>query len=376
MAEGFSLKDQLFNAQKVDYLARLIEAVDPGFNGARFSKVVVGAFPGLGLMERIIHIADTLDRMLPADFHEAVRVVERALPPPLDPDRTDDDFGDFIFAPLGELMVLRGLETHPGRALEAIEELTQRFSMEWAVRPFLNRWPEDTLNRFAAWAQHPSYHVRRLVSEGSRPRLPWGRKIGIDPLAPLPLLDRLHADRTRYVTRSVANHLNDIAKIAPDVVVARLRDWRDEGQQEIKELDWMTRHALRTLVRQGHPGALDLLGYGPVAGLRAGIVLAPGPVRIGGALAFTVTLEAQTGGPVLVDYVLGFHRPGRADGRKVFKLKTGRLAGGRVLRMDKRHKLRGDATTFRLHPGPHWLAVQVNGQIAARTEFDLEPSSG
>ena len=373
MASGFSLKDQLFNPEKTRYLAGLFAACDPGFDAPGFEAQVNARLPELELKQRIDWIAEVLGQHYAAPLPEFAPLLRAALPPPLDPGKSDDDFGDFIFAPLGEFVVSKGLEAHPDLSLDLLEALTQRFSMEFAIRPFLNRWPDLTLERMQEWAGHDHYHVRRLVSEGTRPRLPWGLGIGLDLRAPLPLLDQLHRDGTRFVTRSVANHLNDIAKKEPDLVVETLRRWGEAGQQTGKEMDWITRHACRGLVKAGHPGALGLLGYDPEAPVEARITLQSATVPIGDALSFSVDLTGPAEQPVLVDYRLHFQRPGGKASAKVFKLKQAKLVRG-ALKLSKAHKLKGDATTFKLVPGPHRLELLVNGNVRAEAAFDLLPA--
>ena len=368
MAQGFSLKDQLFNAEKTRYLSSLFSDADPDFDGTAFQNAVLSRLLTLELKERMAWIAKCLEQALPGALPQVAPVILQALPPPLDPGKTDDDFGDFIFAPLGDWVVSIGLD-HPELALDVLEELTQRFSMEWAIRPFLNAHPEQVMQRMEVWSNHPSYHVRRLVSEGTRPRLPWGQAVGLDLSDPLPLLDRLHGDKTRYVTRSVANHLNDITKKDPDLVLDRLQAWQTAGRQDQDELRWMTGHALRGLVKAGHPRAMAALGFDPLAEVTADIKI-DGPARIGEALAFDVTLSAADDQPVLVDYIIHFQRPGGKVSPKVHKLRQSRLKDG-ILTLSKRHKLKGDASTFRLIPGPHRLEVQVNGRVRAGVDFEL-----
>ena len=371
MASGFSLKDQLFNAGKVGYLAALFEGAAPGFDARGFEAAVMERLPQLELKERIAWIAECLGEALPGPLPDLAPVLLEAMPPPLDPGRRDDDFGDFIFAPLGDLVVARGLEAHPELALDLLAEITQRFSMEWAVRPFLNRWPDLTLSRMAGWAEHAHYHVRRLVSEGTRPRLPWGQGVSLGLSQPLPLLDRLHGDETRFVTRSVANHLNDITKKDPDLAMDRLEAWRSEGRQQPGELDWMTGHALRGLVKAGHPRALAMLGYDGGAEVRCDLRLSPEKVRIGGVLGIECTLHATRRTPVLVDYILWFAKPDGTQRSKVFKLKQAVVPVRQALTLTKSHRMKGDATTFRLFPGAHAIEVQVNGKVRARAGFEL-----
>lgn len=362
MAGGFSLKDQLFNADTVGGLAARFRTVDPNFDTG-FEARVLSRFPDLELKQRIDWIADCLVDALPDSFPDAAAIIDAALPPPLDPTKTDDDFGSFIYAPLGEVAVKRGLEDHRDRALDLLEAVTQRFSMEYAIRPFLNRWPEETFDRLSSWADHPNYHVRRLVSEGSRPKLPWGIGIDLPAGGAMPLLDRLHADPARFVTRSVANHLNDISKKDPGQVIAALQRWQSLGQQSEAELDWMTRHALRDLVKKGDPAAMALLGFRMEAEIVAELTL-PATAQIGEALDFAVTLVCAEDLPVLVDYAIGFIRPTGVR-RKVHKLTVTDLQAGKPLTLKKRHKLPATATTFTLHPGPHEIELLVNGRVRA-----------
>lgn len=370
MASGFSLKDQLFNREKTRYLAGLFAAVEPGFDRDSFETQVMAGLPELELKQRISWIAQVLEEVLPGDLPEVAPLLLQALPPPLDPGKTDDDFGDFIFAPLGEFVVAKGLEHHRELGLDLLAGLTQRFSMEWAIRPFLNRWPDETMARMQLWVGHDSYHVRRLASEGTRPRLPWGIGVGLALQDALPLLDILHGDRTRFVTRSVANHLNDITKKDPDLVMDRLMLWHEAAVQPCDELDWITRHALRGLIKAGHPRAMAMLGYDPDAEMDAQVVLDTDEVRIGEALEFSCHLTGAPDLPVLVDYRLHFLRPSGKISAKVFKLKQARLAGA-GLTLTKRHPLKGNASTFTLVPGEHLLEILVNGRVRGEARFEL-----
>jgi hypothetical protein len=214
--------------------------------------------------------------------------------------------------------------------------------------------------------------VRRLVSEGTRPKLPWAKKVTLNNDQTAHLLTQLHGDGTRYVTRSVANHLNDIAKTEPALVMDLLANWCDAGRQNEKELAWMTRHALRTLVKQGHRGALLMLGYRGDVAMQAEISLGKSRHAIGDILEFSVSLKASEDLPVLVDYRVQFARPDGKSAEKVFKLKSAQISAGKVLILNKKHHLKGDATTFTLHPGPHRITLQVNGADLAWADFNLQ----
>lgn len=366
---GFSLADQLFNAQSIGDLAREF-AVLPGFDAGSFQHRAVDGLAARGLLERLDWLADCATPFLPSDFPAMADALEAAMPPPLDPTLTDDDFGRFIHAVPGILAVRHGLENHPERALDLLHAATQRFSMEFYIRPFLDHWPDLTLARLHDWVSDPNYHVRRLVSEGTRPRLPWARAVTLSPDQTLPLLDKLHGDSTRYVTRSVANHLNDISKSDADAVLARLSDWQRQGKQAEAELQWMTRHALRTRVKDGHGPSLRLLGFDPDAPVSCALDIDE-PARIGGALNFRVTSQSDRKLPVIVDYILETPTASGGTRRKVFKLKQARLGADTPLTLAKSHRLKAGASTFTLHPGPARLTVQVNGVARASCDFTL-----
>ncbi|WP_299741951.1 DNA alkylation repair protein [uncultured Tateyamaria sp.] len=367
----FSLKDQLFNAESLGDLADEFVAGVPGFDRDAFHAAALSGIAERSLMECLDWFADCLEPHLAADFPTMADQLQAAMPPRLNPTLRDDDFGRFIHAVPGVLAVRHGLEDHRERALDLLYEATQRFSMEFYIRAFLNRWTDETLARLQMWAGDENYHVRRLVSEGMRPKLPWARKVELTLDQTLPLLDRLQADPTRFVTRSVANHLNDVAKTAPDAVLERLAGWEAQATQDAKERAWMRRHALRTLIKDGHPGAMDMLGYRGDAHLSVSVDVATPTVPLGEGLAFTVTLEGAEATPVLVDYRIRFARPGGKTGEKVFKLKVAEVKPGKPLVLKKVHKLKANATTFELHPGAHGLVVQVNGVDRAEASFDI-----
>ncbi|MEL7132251.1 MAG: DNA alkylation repair protein [Pseudomonadota bacterium] len=367
----FSLKDQLFNADSLGDLANEFAVGIPRFDRGAFHTAALSGVADRSLMECLDWFADCLEPHLAADFPTMADQLEAAMPPRLDPTLRDDDFGRFIHAVPGLLAVRHGLEDHRDRALDLLYETTQRFSMEFYIRAFLNRWPEQTLARLKRWAQDDNYHVRRLVSEGTRPKLPWARKVALTPEQTLPLLDRLQGDGTRFVTRSVANHLNDVAKSDPDKVLDRLAAWEANGTQAAKERAWMQRHALRTLIKDGHPGAMAMLGYRNDVPIKVTLDVATPKIALGDGLEFAVTLASDDTHPVLVDYRIRFARPNGRLGEKVFKLKVADLQAGKPLVLKKLHKLKANATTFELHPGQHGLVIQVNGRDRAEASFEI-----
>ena len=371
MAEKFSLKDHLFNPTSVGQLAAEFAAGVPSFDAGRFQAEALAGFPERELMDRLEWLATCVGTQLADDFLVMADQLEAAMPAPLDPVLADDDFGHFIHGVPGILAVRHGLENHHERALDVIYAATQRFSMEFYIRPFLNRWPDETLARLAMWAENENYHVRRLVSEGTRPKLPWAKAVTLTQDQTLPLLDQVFADKTRYVTRSVANHLNDIAKFAPDLVVERLATWAETGKHTDKEMAWMQRHALRTLIKDGHAGALEMLGYAADAPVNVTAQISVPKVAIGSALEFEVQVAADVACDVLVDYRIRFARPSGKTAEKVFKLKQGKVRPDAPLAMKKKHTLKAQASTFQWHVGAHALIVQVNGVDHVELSFDV-----
>ncbi|GHD00279.1 DNA alkylation repair protein [Zhihengliuella salsuginis] len=387
------LKDQLFNRDKVSLiaadLARASAAAGHAFDAATFTNECVARFGEQELKERMAWIATRLHAHLPSRGGEdptavaaSVDILLAALPPELDPELSDGDFGDFIHQPFAQFVAdhCRTAELLE-LGLDAMHHITRRSSAEYAIRFFLDDFPGPTLARLETWTRDPNYHVRRLCSEGTRPLLPWAPRLALDRATPLPLLETLAADPTRYVTRSVANHLNDIAKRDPDLVVSTLARWQDDverGRRSIGDLDFITRHATRTLVKAGHAGALALLGYDAGAHLTLTEVSVPGLVALGGALDFSLTLEtAGTDVPVVVDYAIWpadaalATATGLPRGRKVFKLTQAVVRAGAPLELSKRHALRASMTTRRATTGPHLIELLVNGRPRGRAEFTI-----
>jgi 3-methyladenine DNA glycosylase AlkC len=373
MKERFSLKDHLFNPEKVAFLANSIANIYPDFDSAGFQKEVVEAFPALELKKRIAHIRTCLKKYLPSDYKAATTVILKALPPPLNEDLTDNDFGDFIFAPFSDFVAQYGCtEAHLHFSLSALREITKRFSAEDAIRYFLNAFPKETLAALQEWTSDANYHVRRLCSEGTRPKLPWSQKINIYATEALPLLHLLYADKTRYVTRSVANHLNDIAKTHPQWVLNTLKHWQESGKQSDTEMQFIKKHALRTLIKDGHPEALSLLGFGDSLHITISDLIFTEQVKIGEALTFSFTLATQESKALVVDYILYFQsKQGTLSNKKVFKLQALNTVKNVPITLQKRHVFKPDMTTRQLYAGTHKVDIQVNGKVISEFSFEL-----
>ena len=371
--EKFSLKDELYNAQKVGLIAKEIQEVYRDFDASSFTTDTLQAFPILELKERMYHIRDMLQKYLPHDYEEAVNILLKALPPELDPSQSDDDFGDFIYAPYGEYVTAYGCnEKYLNFSLQALREITKRFSVEYAVRDFINTYTDETLAMLEECAKSENYHERRLASEGLRPKLPWAKKLIIDYNLPFHHLALLYTDKTRYVTRSVANHLNDIAKIDALLVIETLKQWQTSNKQEPKEMDFIINHALRTLVKKGDEEALALLGYGKSPAINVGdVVLKSDSVKVGKALEFEVSVEALDDVKLMVDYLIHFRTKVGTLSPKVYKLKKLSLKKGESIVLKKKHPFKANMTTRTLYTGEYLLEVQINGTVVSQDNFEL-----
>ncbi len=350
----------------------------PAFDRDTFVARATQGLDALELKARALQIADALAHTLPSDFCEAAAVLEAALAS-VEPDDNasgaatrDDGLSGWILWSAGEFVAQRGL-AHPARALQALHAITQRFTAEFAIRPFLVTHPEHTLRTLATWVHDPSSHVRRLVSEGSRPRLPWGLQLKAliaDPSPTLPLLRALQDDPSAYVRRSVANHLNDIAKDHPALVAEWLETHLPSAGPARRAL---LKHASRTLIKRGDARVLAAWGLGAAFRGSATLSVTPRRARVGDTVTLSLVLQgARTRQPqrLAIDYAV--HHV-KADGRtspKVFKGWVCELAPAASRTFEKRHSLR-PITTRRYYAGRHRVTVQVNGTEVAEASFEL-----
>ena len=265
-----------------------------------------------------------------------------------------------------------GLEDWQG-SLPALEQFTQQMSAEYAVRPFIVKDRDRMMAQMLTWAHHANASVRRLASEGCRPRLPWAMALPAlkaDPSPILPILDALKTDPSEDVRRSVANNLNDISKDNPDVVLDVLRRWQADPTPEMQKI---INHALRTLVKAGHPGALELLGYSAGADVTLkNLTIEPTAIPIGEAITFAFEIESTADAPqdLVIDYVVHLVRARGKTSPKVFKLTKRTIAPGETIRISRKHSF-APVTTRRYYPGEHAVEIQINGAAFERRSFAL-----
>lgn len=361
----------IFDANLVHRIAADFSRADPAFDVAGFVASGLDGLDRLELTARAWHLAEGLRKYLPQPFARAADVLVASLGPELS--RTDK----FGLAPLRHLPRVLFVQKYGLGDFEAAMrvqyELTKRFSAESSIRAFLVRYPEPTYARLLEWARDENVHVRRLVSEGTRPRLPWAARLRAfqnDPRPVIALLELLKDDPERYVQRSVANNLNDIGKDHPDLAVEVCRRW-SAGASPGRE--WIARHALRSLVKRAHRGALETLGAGGSPNIRIrGVRLVPARVRLGGQLRFSFEL-ASTGKRVqtlLIDYAVHFVKASGATRPKVFKLRKLALSPSARVELGSTVSFE-NLTTRRHYPGRHRIDVLINGVARPLAEFEV-----
>lgn len=352
-------------------IAAMIARVHPAFPAKAFLRDALNGYAALELMPRGRHIARALRTHLPQPVPAALDILLASLDAPR-PETGGSGLAPFLYLPHTVYVAEYALD-HFEDAMRAQHALTQRFTAEFSIRPFIERHPQRTLARLREWAGDPSPHVRRLVSEGTRPRLPWAprlRALQRDPRPALELLELLKDDPELYVRRSVANHLNDIGKDHPQLLAAIAKRWLKDASPERA---WIVRHALRSAIKRGDAGALAVSGFGAKAEVTVrGKAVTPQHARIGGKvrIVFELVNRLSRRQRVLADLQLHYMKASGKTAPKVFKLKTVELPAKAALRFEKTLAL-ADLTTRKHHPGLHRVEVLLNGRAVAVGEFRL-----
>ena len=360
-----------FGADVPPAIASMIAAVHPSFPVKKFTRDALAGYEPLSLTERGWHIARVLRQHLPDDYPRAVDILVRSSSLPSGRS-VGSGMGSFLLMPHCFYVAEYGL-AHFDESMAAQHALTQRFTCEFSIRPYLIHHTQKTLAQLRHWAADPSEHVRRLVSEGTRPRLPWAVRLSAfqaDPAPVIELLELLRDDPALYVRRSVANNLNDIGKDHPKVLARTAQQWLKGASPE---REWVVRHALRWAVKQGQPGALKALGFGKAAEVRiAKVSITPGRANIDGTVTIAFDLHNPLARPqeLMVDMAVHYVKANGKTQAKVFKLKAARLAPGETAGFRKTLSLR-QMTTRRHFPGHHRVDALVNGQAFELGSFDL-----
>ena len=374
MAEPFK---NLLNADRVRQAAVHLQRTTPGFDAAHFKRLASDGLEALEMKARAMHICAALEATLPGDFNTAARALTAALAPAETGarlallDGMPSGLRGWILWPVGEYIARHG-QHNPEVALQALHALTQRFTAEFAIRPFIVQHPALAFATLQRWVSDDSPQVRRLVSEGSRPRLPWGLQLKdliADPSPALPLLLALQDDTSETVRRSVANHLNDIAKDHPQLVTQWLHEHLPGASSPRRAL---LRHASRTLIKAGDAQVLKAWGLGGTFKGTATLTVAPARVALGGEVTLALQLQssARRTQTLVIDYLVHHVKADGGTSPKVFKGWQIELPPGAQFTLKKRHSLR-PITTRRYHAGEHGVAVQINGRVVTEGSFVL-----
>ena len=367
----------LINAQTVRDCACHLQRAWPKFDSDRFEALALTGLDALEFKARAEHLCTALEATLPKDFTAATAILEASLAS-VDSagelkSRTTSDAGLAGWAvwPLTTFVARNGLDS-PHRALQALHAMTQRFTAEFAIRPYIAAHPGLSFAVLQEWTRDPNPHVRRLASEGSRPRLPWGlqlKSLIADPAPTLALLEALQDDASDSVRRSVANHLNDIAKDHPALVVAWVeRHLRGASPQRAALL----KHASRTLIKRGHAPMLKL--WGVAQRLRGDVQfkLSKRRASVGDSLELQLRMASTSNRAqkLAIDYAVHHVKANGQTSAKIFKGWKLDLAPHESRKLRKSHSQR-PVTTRRYHPGRHVIEIRINGAVAAHASFEL-----
>lgn len=359
-------------------LSNSIKACAPEFDHEGFIKAACHDINTFELKERVNHIIKTLHNFLPQPFSNTAKLFS-AIVPVWQKGSEDDPLQSFAAWPFIDYVAAYGLN-EPEIALPLLAEMTELFSAEFAIRPFIVEHPALTREYLDTWVMSDNEHIRRLVSEGTRPRLPWGLQLKAfikSPEANIPLLEVLKDDTSLYVRRSVANHLNDISKDHPQLVLAQCKHWQQaalkQSEQESKNIIWLIKHALRTLIKSGRPEVFPLLGYTETPQiLCTDIDLSSQTITMGESINFNFSISSQSNNKqkLVVDFAIHYVKNNGKTNAKVFKLKNITLATHETFTFSKRHPFKS-ISTRKHYEGTHSIDILVNGIVMQSASFNL-----
>ncbi|WP_417528789.1 DNA alkylation repair protein [Marinomonas shanghaiensis] len=377
MSEPFK---NLFNDALIHKMAENFHRHWTDFDKQGFIATASHQLDVLELKARSQQITSAMGRYLPENFELAGQILLASLAPESteaapesEENATENDgISGWAIMPMGDYVGLHGLQHH-ALSMALLNAMTRRFTAEFSIRFFLLATPEDTLNTLKSWLNDDNKHVRRLISEGTRPRLPWAMQLPTfiqNPAPVIELLEALKDDPEDYVRRSVANNLNDIAKDHPDLVASLAEKWMQGANTNRQRL---IRHACRTLLKQGNTKVLAVFGYGQPALKQIELTLTEEQIQLNEALEFSLNLHSvsdqdQT---LMIDYVIHHQKKNGKTTPKVFKWKKAMLPAGQSLIMNKKHPFK-IITTRVYYEGLHEIEILINGQSSAKKRFFLD----
>jgi len=357
----------VYSAAFVDLLTKSLKQVYPDLNQKAFTKAVFNSdWEFKELKQRMKHLAHVLQQFLHQDYKRDIQTIIECVHY-LKGDSESHQSFQYLF--LAEYVEIYGREDVT-LSLKAIEELTQYTSCEFAIRPFLIKHPSTVMEQMLKWSTHKNASVRRLSSEGCRPRLPWGMAISAfkkDPTLILPILENLKDDESLYVRKSVANNLNDIAKDNPDVVVDLIKKWKGKSEYT----DWIIKHGCRTLLKKVHTEVLGLFDLD--SAVRCSVLnlkLNKEETILGDDIAFSFELETdpKKESKLRIEFAVYYVKATRKTSRKLFKITEKVYPMGSNVVISKRISFK-DLTTRKHYIGKHKVAIVINGDELAEKEF-------
>ena len=349
-----------YNQEYINSLCKTFKSAYAAFEVAKFNAFIFDAnWPETELKGRMRHISRALHHFLPQEYSAALEILRVAAP----------DYGGFEAMFFPDFVELYGFE-HYQESIAALEYFTQFSSSEFAVRPFIIKYPEQMMAQMSLWAGSENYHVRRLASEGCRPRLPWAMALPIfkqEPEPVLKILELLKDDESEYVRRSVANNLNDISKDNPESVIEVAKNWSGHS----KNTDWVVKHACRSLLKQAEPEIMALYGYNGIGHIQTAFLLVDDSVKMGASLQFSVELSTQQKklGRLRIEYAIDFMKNNGKLSRKIFKISEGDFNSSKKS-IKKRHSFKL-ISTRKYYAGIHRLVIIVNGEPMKSESFRL-----
>lgn len=353
---------EMFNRTYYTRLAEAIAKVYPVFDKKAFITDVTKGMEPLSLNQRLRNTSVVLKNYLPQDFKKAVGVLRKTAP------LTQTGYTALVYPDFVGVYGLEDIAT----SLDALKYFTTFGSSEFAIREFLRKDFDHTIKVMQQWARDKNHHVRRLASEGSRPRLPWSFKLDAvirNPALTRPILEALKQDEELYVRKSVANHLNDISKEHPAYMLELIKSW----DRSHPGTAWIIKHASRSLIKKGHSDSLSVFDFEKNAKVKiASLKLNKTRLRLGEELKFEFELhsEKKKEQKLVVDYIIHYHKKSGGLSPKVFKLKELKLGAEQKVKIGKKQLFK-DLTTRKHYPGPHKLEIQVNGKMLAGADFVL-----
>ncbi|QIH33944.1 DNA alkylation repair protein [Sphingobacterium sp. DR205] len=362
-----SLIKDIYSISFYQQLADQFSGIKPDFDGKQFIKRIFSTnFNDLEWKERTKHSTQTLHEFMPPDFEEAVELINQVVKNFI---ATGHSAGlEYIIFP--DYIETYGID-HFELAVQSFELVTTFITCEFAVRPFIIKYRERMIAVMEKWAESPHTAVRRLASEGIRPRLPWAMAIPFlkqDPAPILPILNLLKNDVSESVRRSVANNLNDISKDHPVILLDIARHWKGIS----RDTDAIIKHASRTLLKRGHPDILHYYGLDATDFKITDLYIETPVVKIGGQVSFSFQIENAQPQPkaLRLEYGLYYQKSNGLLSRKVFKISERIYQGSEINRIQRNQSFKV-ITTRKFYTGRHKISIIVNGEETLMTDFEL-----